>query len=434
MQIREAFKFIVMKQIVIIGGGFAGVNLAKKLADANGVNVTLVDLNNYNYFPPLLYQVATGFLDVANITYPFRKLFAGKKNIRFRMASLQRIDTVNNKAILSNGELSYDYLVLATGTESNYFGIENIRKHGLPMKTIDDAVNIKNYILQKIEEATRLDNPDEIKKLTTMVIAGGGPTGVELAGTIAEMKKNIFRKEYPELANQKGEIYLVDALPTVLAPMSKQSQEYTHKTLVDLDVKVLLNKQVKDYVDNKVIFADGSEIETKMLIWTAGVAGRVFDGLPEDIYGRGKRIKVDAFNKVDGTTNVYAIGDTCIQTTDKNFAEGHPQLAQVAIQQGKNLADNFKAMVAGKPLEPFKYFDKGSMAIIGRSKAVAEIPSPKLKFKGFIAWMMWLFVHLFSLINFRNKMQTFFNWMVTLFTKDQSMRTIVRPTVVQDKS
>ena len=421
-----------MKEILIIGGGFAGVNLAKNLAGTNSVRVTLVDLNNYNYFPPLLYQVATGFLDVANITYPFRKLFAGKDNIRFRMGSLQSIDAANNKVILSNGEMHYDYLVLATGTESNYFGIENIRKHGLTMKTIDDAVNIRNYILMKIEEATRLNDPDEIKKITTMVIAGGGPTGVELAGTIAEMKKNIFKKEYPVLANQKGEIYLVDALPVVLAPMSKESQRYTHDVLTKLGVKVLLNKQVKDYVDNKVIFADGSEIETKMLIWTAGVAGRVFEGLPQDSYGRGKRLKVDAFNKIDGTSNIYAIGDACIQTTDKNFPEGHPQLAQVAIQQGKNLAHNFKAMVSGKVLKPFKYFDKGSMAIIGRSKAVAEIPNPKLKFKGFIAWMMWLFVHLFSLINFRNKLQTFFNWMITLFTKDQSMRIIVRPTVVQD--
>jgi len=421
-----------MKVILIIGGGFAGVNLAKNLAGTNGVRVTLVDLNNYNYFPPLLYQVATGFLDVANITYPFRKLFAGKDNIRFRMGSLQSIDAANNKVVLSNGEMHYDYLVLATGTESNYFGIENIRKHGLTMKTIDDAVNIRNYILMKIEEATRLNDPEEIKKITTMVIAGGGPTGVELAGTIAEMKKNIFKKEYPELANQKGEIYLVDALPVVLAPMSKESQKYTHDVLTKLGVKVLLNKQVKDYVDNKVIFADGSEIETKMLIWTAGVAGRVFKGLLQDSYGRGKRLKVDAFNKIDGTSNIYAIGDACIQTTDKNFPEGHPQLAQVAIQQGRNLAHNFKAMVSGKVLKPFKYFDKGSMAIIGRSKAVAEIPSPKLKFKGFIAWMMWLFVHLFSLINFRNKLQTFFNWMITLFTKDQSMRIIVRPTVVQD--
>jgi len=421
-----------MKEILIIGGGFAGVNLAKNLAGTNSVRVTLVDLNNYNYFPPLLYQVATGFLDVANITYPFRKLFAGKDNIHFRMGSLQSIDAANNKVILSNGEMHYDYLVLATGTESNYFGIENIRKHGLTMKTIDDAVNIRNYILMKIEEATRLNDSEEIKKITTMVIAGGGPTGVELAGTIAEMKKNIFKKEYPELANQKGEIYLVDALPVVLAPMSKESQHYTHDVLTKFGVKVLLNKQVKDYVDNKVIFADGSEIETKMLIWTAGVAGRVFEGLPQDSYGRGKRLKVDAFNKIDGTLNIYAIGDACIQTTDKNFPEGHPQLAQVAIQQGKNLAHNFKAMVSGKALKPFKYFDKGSMAIIGRSKAVAEIPSPKLKFKGFIAWMMWLFVHLFSLINFRNKLQTFFNWMITLFTKDQSMRIIVRPTVVQD--
>jgi NADH dehydrogenase len=423
-----------MKEVLIIGGGFAGVNLAQKLANQQGVHVTLVDKNNYNFFPPLLYQVASGFLEVANITYPFRKLFAGKKNVNFRMASLQSIDTANSKVVLSNGEARYDYLVLATGTESNYFGIENIRKHGLTMKTIDDAVNIRNVILQKIEEATRSTDQKEIEQLTTIVIAGGGPTGVELAGVLAEMKKNIFKREYPELASQNVKVYLVDALPVVLAPMSEKSQKYTKEKLEEMGVTVVLNKQVKDYADNKVVFADGTSIETKLLIWTAGVAAKTFEGLPETVYAKGKRLKVDAYNKIEGTANIYAIGDTCLQTTDKAWPDGHPQLAQVAIQQGKNLARNIKAMTNNNDLKAFEYFDKGSMAIIGRNKAVAEIPKPSLKFTGFIAWMMWLFVHLFSLINFRNKMQTFFNWMITLFTKDQSMRIIVRPTVVQDKS
>ena len=416
------------KEIVIIGGGFAGINLAEKLTDKDGIHVTLIDKNNYNFFPPLLYQVATGFLEVSNITYPFRKLFAGKKNISFRMASLEKIIPEENRIILSNGQLKYDSLVIATGTESNYFGIENIRKGGLPMKTIDDAVNIRNYILQKTEEATLIEDPDERKKLTTIVIAGGGPTGVELAGMLSQIKKNVFSKEYPELGKQEVIIYLVDALNVVLATMSEKSQKYTKETLLKMGVKVVLGKQVKDYIDDTVIFADGDKIPTKLLIWTAGVAAKTFDGIPEASYGRGKRLLVNEYNRVNNLPDIYAIGDTCLQITDKHFDKGHPQLAQVAIQQGKNLAKNFIAMQQNKGLTPFAYNDKGSMAIIGRSKAVAEIPKPKLFFKGFIAWAAWLFVHLFSLINFRNKLKTFFNWMMSFFTRDQSMRIIVRPT------
>jgi NADH dehydrogenase len=415
------------KEIVIIGGGFAGVNLVEKLANKEGIHVTLVDKNNYNFFPPLLYQVATGFLEVSNITYPFRKLFSGKKNISFRMASLEKIIPEEKRLILSNGQLTYDELVIATGTESNYFGIENIRKHGVPMKTIDDAVNLRNTILQRTEMATLMEDPDERAKLTTIVIAGGGPTGVELAGMLSQIKKNVFSKEYPELEKHEVAIYLVDALDVVLAPMSKKSQQYTYDTLIKMGVKVMLGKQVKDYVNDTVIFADGTKIPTKMLIWTAGVSAKTFDGIPEASYGRGKRLIVNEYNQITGLPNVYAIGDTCLQTTDKGWEKGHPQLAQVAIQQGKNLAKNFIAMLQNKSLTPFSYYDKGTMAIIGRSKAVAEIPKPKIFFKGFIAWAAWLFVHLFSLIDVRNKIKTIFNWMISLFSNDQSMRVIVRP-------
>ena len=419
------------KKIVIIGGGFAGVNLAEKLANKEGIHVTLVDKNNYNFFPPLLYQVATGFIEVSNITYPFRKLFAGKKNISFRMGSLEKIIPEDKRIILDNGQLQYDELVIATGTESNYFGIENIRKNGIPMKTIDDAVNLRNTILLKAELATRIEDPEERAKLTTIVIAGGGPTGVELAGMLSEIKKNVLSKEYPELASQQVTIYLVDAIDVVLGPMSKKSQQYTHDTLVKMGVKVMLGKQVKDYVDDMVFFADGTNIPTKLLIWTAGVAAKTFEGLPEESYGRGKRLLVNEFNQVTGLQNIYAIGDTCLQTTDKKFDKGHPQLAQVAIQQGKNLAKNFIAMQQNKKLTPFDYHDKGTMAIIGRSKAVAEIPKPKLFFKGFIAFVAWLFVHLISLINVRNKIKTLLNWTIAFFSKDQSMRVIVRPTIIK---
>ncbi|MDV6167131.1 NAD(P)/FAD-dependent oxidoreductase [Flavobacterium sp. DG1-102-2] len=415
------------REIVVIGGGFAGINLAEKLVGRKDIHVTIVDKNNYNFFPPLLYQVATGYLEVSNITYPFRKLFAGKGNISFRMGSLERIIPEQKTVVLDNGQLSYDELVIATGTESNYFGIENIRNYGIPMKTIDDAVNLRNTVLQRTEEATRIQDPVEREKLTTIVIAGGGPTGVELAGMLSQIKKNVFGKEYPELARYKGTIYLVDALDVVLAPMSKKSQQYTYDTLVKMGVKVVLGKQVKDYADDQVIFADGTTIATKLLIWTAGVSAKSFEGIPKECYGKGNRLLVNEFNQVNGLKNIYAIGDTCLQTADKNFDKGHPQLAQVAIQQGRNLAQNLIAMQQNKKLKAFSYRDKGTMAIIGRSKAVAELPKPKLFFKGFIAWVAWLFVHLFSLVNVRNKIKTFFNWMISFFSNDQSMRVIVRP-------
>lgn len=415
-----------MKEVVIVGGGFAGVNLAKKLINKEGIHVTLVDKNNYNFFPPLLYQVATGFIEVSNITYPFRKMFAGKNNVSFRMASLVKINSKEKKVILDNGELYYDELVIATGTESNYFGIENVRKNAIPMKTIEDATTLLNTIMKRAEEATIEENLEEKSRLSTIVIAGGGPTGVELAGMLAQIKKNTMVKEFPELADQDLNIFLVDAINVVLGPMSPKSQKYTYETLVKMGVKIMLGKQVKDYIDDKVIFADGTEIPTKMLIWTAGVSAKTFEGMPVERYGRGKRLLVDQFNQVIDEPNIYAIGDTCLQTTDKNFEQGHPQLAQVALQQGKNLAKNFIAMQNKQNLTPFSYNNQGSMAIIGRSKAVAELTFPKLFLKGFPAFLAWLFIHLMSLVNFRNKVKTLLNWTIAFFSKDTSMRIIVK--------
>jgi NADH dehydrogenase len=414
-------------RIVIIGGGFAGINLVKHLADEMEFHVTLVDMNNYNFFPPLLYQVATGFLDVSNICYPFRKLFHDKKNLSFRLGELQKVIPEENKVLLSTCELSYDYLVLATGTESNYFGMENIRKAALPMKTVDDAIEIRNYMLQKMEEVIIAADETEKKKLATVVIAGGGPTGVEIAGMLAEMRENILEKDYPELSRQGARIYLVDGAATLLTPMSEKSQKYAYDTLVKMGVKVRLNARVKDYVNDTVIFADGETIQTRILFWTGGVTAKVFEGVPPESYGQGNRLRVDEYNKVTGTRNIHAIGDTCLLISDKNFPQGHPQLAQVALQQGKNLAGNFIATLHDKPLKPFVYDDKGAMAIIGRSKAVADIPGAGRHFNGFIAWTAWLFVHLFSLIAYRNRFMTMANWAMALLTKDQSLRMIVRP-------
>jgi NADH dehydrogenase len=414
-------------KIVIIGGGFAGVNLAKELVNQKDIEVTLVDKNNYNFFAPLIYQVATAYLEPSSISYPFRKLFAGKKNLQFRLGELLRVIPDENKIILNNGELNYDHLVFATGAETNYFGMENVKKNAIPMKTLNDAIEMRNTLLKNLEKAAICKDIRKRRKLLTIVVAGGGPTGVEVSGMLAEMRKSILLKEYPELSTAASQVYLVDGGDALLAPMSKQSQEDTLEAVTKLGVVVKLNATVTDYVDDIVHFANGETIHTKNLIWAAGISAREFEGIPKESYGRGKRMLTDAFNKVNATDNIYAIGDTCIQLTDVDFPQGHPQVAQVAIQQGINLAGNLKLMHENKSLKSFKYNDKGSMAIIGRNKAVVDLPKPKLHFNGFFAWMIWLFVHLISLITYRNRINTFFNWMIAYFSKDQSLRMIIRP-------
>lgn len=413
-----------LKKVVVIGGGFAGVHLIQQLSKDQRFQITLVDRNNYNFFPPLIYQVSAGFLEPSNISYPFRKLYHHKKNITFRLGEFLKVVPEQNKVEISTGELYYDYLIFATGAQSNFFGIENVMKKAVPMKTINDAIELRNYILQTIEKATVTADAEERKKLLTMVVVGAGPSGVEISGILAEMKNGIYKKDYPELIGQPGAIYLVDSGPKVLGPMSPKSQEYTYNALQQLGIKILLGKQVKDYVDDNVIFADGGKIATKTLIWTAGVIATEIPGLPKESIVRGRRVSVDAYNKVQGTENIYAIGDSSLMTTDPAFPNGHPQLAQTAIQQGRNLAHNLRQM-PGKPLKPFIYNDKGTMAIIGKSKAVADIG--KLHFKGFIAALIWGFIHIWSLINYRNKLKTFFNWSFAWFTKDVAMRFIFRP-------
>ncbi|MEO6547116.1 MAG: NAD(P)/FAD-dependent oxidoreductase [Ferruginibacter sp.] len=418
-----------MKNVVIIGGGFAGINLVKKLGGKENISVTLVDRNNYNFFPPLLYQVATGYLEASNISYPFRKLLRKMKNIGFQQGEFQKLVPAENKVILSTGELQYDYIVFATGAETNYFGMENVRKNARPMKNINDALELRNHFLQQLERATLVKDVQSRHKLLTLVIVGGGPTGVEVAGMLAEMKKYVVPKDYPELAGKgyESHIYLVDGGTKVLSPMSEASQQDTYRDLTEMGVEIKFNMQVKDYENDTVHFANGETIETETVVWAAGVTGSVFEGIPAESYGRGKRILVDEYNQVKGLPNVYAIGDTCLQDTDADFPNGHPQLAQVAMQQGKNLAANLINLQQGKTLKPFIYSDKGSMAIIGRNKAVADIPKPKLHFRGFIAWVMWVFVHIASLINYRNRLRTMYNWTGAYFTKDQSLRLIIRP-------
>ncbi len=415
------------KKLVIVGGGFGGVNLALALKNNPHFEITFVDKNNYNFFPPLLYQVATGFLENSNISYPFRKLFRRYANIHFRLGELKKVDPAAHTVLLDTGTISYDYLVFATGAETNYFGMENVRRNAIPMKNVNDALNMRNTLLQRLEQASITADPAEQKKLLTLVVAGGGPTGVEVSGMFADLRAHAIRKDYPEFHGRRGDIYLVDGGAHLLAPMSPASQEDTYQALRKMGVIIKLNTQVKDYVDDKVMLSTGEVIESKTLIWAAGVTAMMFDGIPAACYGRGKRMITDAFNKVSGVEDIYAIGDTCIQTADPAWPNGHPQLAQVAIQQGRTLAKNLKAQVAGKPQKPFHYIDKGTMAIIGRNKAVADLATPKLHFKGFIAWAMWLFIHLVSLISYRNRIKTLYNWMVAYFNKDQSLRFIVRP-------
>ncbi|MDQ0594167.1 NADH dehydrogenase [Chryseobacterium ginsenosidimutans] len=413
------------KHIVIVGGGFAGINLVKSLVNDKRFRITLVDKNNYHFFPPLIYQVATSFIEASNISYPFRRLFSNYKNVNFHMGSLVKVDHENNSIETDNGILQYDYLVLALGTESNFFGMENVQKCSLPMKTIEEALYLRNYMLLNLEEAARNKNIKEAQKLQNIVIAGGGPTGVELAGMIAEMGSYIAEKEYREIKLGLSNIYLIDALPTLLSPMSKLAQEAAYDKLKKLGVKIILNVAVKDYVDGKVILADGKTIETETLIWTSGVIGREVPGIPEESVGKGRRLLVDAYNKVNGTKNIYALGDIALQMTEERYPKGHPQLAQVAIQHAKNLGKNLKRIEEEKVLTPFKYNDKGSMAIISKFNAVVDLP--KFSFKGFLAWLTWLFIHVIPLVGFRNKIRLAFDWLRLFITNNPSIRLILIP-------
>lgn len=412
-----------VKKVVIVGGGFGGINLAQKLSRNKLFQIVLVDKNNYNFFPPLLYQVATGFLEASNISYPFRKFFQDKSNLRFSLGAFERIFPDEGRVATESGDIYYDYLIFATGTESNYFGMENVRANAVPMKTVQDALALRNHILRLKEVAAKETDSAGRRRLLSIVVAGAGPTGVEISGMLAEMHKSIFKKDYPELRKEDVQIYLVDALPVVLNPMSKKSQEETLAELRGLGIEVLLDHAVKDYANGTVTFANGKTIETETLIWTSGVTATALPGLPEEVLGKGKRVMVDAYNRVKGSDNIFAIGDICLMDADKKYPNGHPQLAQVAIQQGRNLAHNLRLWQEGKPPREFRYVDKGTMAIIGVNKAVADLPG--VHFKGLIAYFLWMVVHLFSLIRYRNQIKTFYNWMVAFFTRDQSLRFIL---------
>jgi NADH dehydrogenase len=412
-----------IKKVVIVGGGFAGVNLMKSLTNDPRFQVTLVDKNNYHFFPPLIYQVSTAFIENSNISYPFRRMFQNRKNVRFHIGSLIKVIPEENIIETDTGMLSYDYLVLSLGTETNYFGMDNVKKNALSMKTIKDALKLRDHLLLNMEKAVRAVNKFEKTKYFNVVISGGGPTGVEIAGMLAEMAQSIGAKDYPEITDRSLNIILIDAAPTLLGPMSKKSQDEAAKVLTNLGVQIKLNTPVKDYKDGKVLLGNGETIATNSLIWTSGVIACEVKGLSPEAIGRGRRILVDEYNKVHATQNIFAIGDICLQTSDSDNPNGHPQLAQVAIQQGDLLGDNLKRMAENKPLKAFRYNNKGSMAIIAKYKAVVDLP--RGFFKGFFAWLVWLFIHLIPIASFRNKFTLMFNWFFAFATNDPTLRLII---------
>lgn len=411
-------------KVVVIGGGFAGLNFLKGLANHPAFEVTLVDKNNYHYFPPLLYQVGMAFIEVSNIAYPFRRFFQRRKNIRFHYGVLVRVDTENRLVYTEWEKLSYDFLIIAHGTETNFFGMERVKRHALPLKTIRDALNLRNHLLINAERAISCDDPEEKKRLLNVVIAGGGPTGVEIAGMLAEMIHKIGPKEYPEISKGTFRIYLVQSGPVLLNNMSVKAQNESLKILTDLGVSILLNTRVIDYEDGAVVLSNGRRIGTNALLWTSGVVARKTPGLPETCLGHGRRIVVDEFSRVVGMENIFAIGDVSLSKSDPGYPEGHPQLAQVAIQQGKVLASNLKRGVKNEQWIPFKYRDKGTMAIISKYRAVADLP--KASFKGFGAWLLWLFIHLIPIAGFRNKFDLISNWIWSYITNDPTLRLIIR--------
>lgn len=413
-----------LPRVVIIGGGFGGVALAKKLQKKE-VQVVLLDRHNYHTFQPLLYQVSTGGLEPDSIAYPLRKILKDSPNSYFRLAEVLEIHPGKNSVVTDIGSLDYDYLVLATGSKTNFFGNANIQKNAMAMKTIPQCLDLRSLILENLEEALLTDDLNQREALMNHVIVGGGPTGVELAGALAEIKKGILPKDYPDLDTRIAQINLVEGSARVLDAMSEQASEKAEKFLKKLGVNVFKNMRVTDY-DGKTVHTDtGDTFKTATLIWAAGVKGAMIRGLDaKDIVVPGNRLKVDSFNKVEGFENIFAIGDIAMMSTEE-YTDGHPMVAQPAIQQGNHLGNNFSRLIDEKPMVPFRYIDKGTMATIGRNKAVCDLKN--FRFQGIFAWFIWMFVHLFFLIGFRNRAVVFINWVYNYIRFDREARLIIRP-------
>lgn len=414
----------VTPRIVIIGGGFAGISFIKEV-QKEAIQIVLFDRHNYHTFQPLLYQVSTAGLEPDSIAYPLRKIFRKNKNFHFRLAEVTRVDTSTNTIYTSIGELAFDYLVIATGTRTNFFGNSEIEKHSMAMKTVPQALNIRSLMLQNIEEADITDDRERRSRLLNFVVVGAGPTGVELAGALAEFRKGILEHDYPELEEEEMQVHLLEGADRVLAPMSANASKKSQLFLEKLGVNVHLNTIVESYDGTTAITKDGKKFHTETFIWAAGVTGAPIHGIDGEAFiNKQNRYVVNEFNAIVGFENIYALGDIALMKTEA-YPNGHPQVAQPAIQQGKHLGKNFKKMLKDKPLQPFSYFDKGSMATIGRNKAVVDFK--KMRFSGAFAWFLWMFIHLWFLVGFRNRVVTFFNWTYNYINYDRAARLIIRP-------
>ena len=422
-------------KLVIIGGGFGGLRLARKLNNKAGFEITLIDRFNFHQFQPLFYQVATAGLDASNISFPLRKVFHKSKNIHFRMAEVQRISTTEKKVTTSIGDFDYDALVIATGCDTNFFGNQQITDNALPMKSSVEALHLRYRLLQNFEDALSVTDQNKLQSLMNIVIVGGGPTGVELSGAIADMRRFVLPKDYPELDFTKMKIYLLEGTAKTLGTMSDKSSADSRQYLEKLGVTVMTNTLMKAYDGENVLLQDGKTIESSLVIWAAGIKGNVPDGISKDLIVKGNRIKVDRLNRVQGFDDLYAIGDVAYME-DNIYKTGHPQVASVAIQQGDLLARNLVRIEMKSNenlLEEFVYNDKGSMATVGRNLAVVDVPKPKLHFKGFFAWVMWMTLHLFLILGVKNRLFVFFNWLYNYFTYDQNLRLIFDPRIEKHK-
>ena len=413
-----------LPRIVIVGGGFAGVSLVKKLKGQN-VQLVLIDKSNYHTFQPLLYQVSSSGLEPDSIAYPLRKIIKKHRNTYFRMAEVLSIEAKTKKIETSIGSLNFDFLVLATGTVTNFFGNKEMAKNSMPMKSVPQALDIRSLILQNFEKATITDDPKRRKALLNFVIVGAGPTGVELAGAIAELKNNILPIDYHDLKKDDMQIHLLEGANRVLPPMSDHASKKAEQFLKELGVKISCNVVVEHYDGFLATTNTDQTLETETLIWAAGVTGAPVKGLNAQVLiDKLNRYRVNRFNQVIGHDKIFAIGDIAYMETEA-FPKGHPQVAQPAIQQGHLLAKNLKRLINGKVMQPFRYKDKGSMATIGRNRAVVDLSH--YKFSGFFAWFIWMFVHLMSLVGFRNRMVVFFNWTYNYINFDKAARLIIRP-------
>lgn len=416
------------KRVVIVGGGLGGLRLAEDLY-GSGMQVVLIDKNNFHQFPPLIYQIASAGIDPSSISFPFRQIFRKRKDFYFRMAEARMVDTDKKILQTSIGKIDYDYLVLAAGATTNFFGNKNIEEWAIPMKTVPEAMGLRNALLSNFERALTCATEEERQELLNIVIVGGGATGVEIAGALSEMKRYVIPYDYPDMDFSLMHIYLIEAGDRLLAGMSQDSSRKAYDFLKSMGVDVQFGKMVTDYRDHKVIMKDGTEIPTRTFLWVSGIRANAMPGISDDHMGRGFRFKVDQFNRIPGLDGVFAIGDQCLQTTDAAYPNGHPQVAQVAIQQAKNLAKNLKKINEGQDesaLTAFKYNNLGSMATIGRNKAVVEIG--KFRSQGFFAWILWLVVHLRSILGVKNKMMVLLNWLWKYVSYNDSIRMITYAT------